>query len=161
MAVCHEYGVFCILNDRPDIASEMYLDGVHIGVNDSSLFEAKRIVGNDMIVGVSCYNSIHQAMIASENGADYVAFGSFFSSTTKPNAIKASLDTIKKWTEITKIPAVAIGGITPENCKPLIESGANFLAISSSIWDSKNNSIKIIKEFNSIIGKTIVSTNSI
>jgi len=161
MPICKDNGVCCILNDRPDIASEMYLDGVHIGINDMSLLETKKIVGRDMIIGVSCYNSIHQAMIAGENGADYVAFGSFFNSLTKPEALKADVNILKKWTKITEIPVVAIGGINTVNCKKLVEYGADFIAISSSVWSSKNNATKIIKKFNSVIKGTILQNNNI
>ena len=123
-----------ILNDRPDLAAETGCDGVHVGQTDTPYAKARRAVGPNAIVGVTCHGSRHLAMNAAEEGADYVAFGSFFPTTTKDVDYHADVEVLEWWSEIMEVPSVAIGGITAENCAPLVRAGADFLAVVSAVW---------------------------
>ncbi len=123
-----------ILNDRPDLAAETGCDGVHVGQTDTPYAKARRAVGPNAIVGVTCHGSRHLAMNAAEEGADYVAFGSFFPTTTKDVDYHADVEMLEWWSEIMEVPSVAIGGITAENCAPLVRAGADFLAVVSAVW---------------------------
>lgn len=136
MPLAHEREVAFLLNDRPDLAAEMGCDGVHIGRDDGDYASARRVVGPDRIVGVTCHNSLHLAMSDAEAGADYVAFGAFFSTTSKQVHHQAELETLEAWAGAIEIPCVAIGGITAANCAPLVRAGADFLAVISAIWDA-------------------------
>jgi thiamine-phosphate pyrophosphorylase len=127
-------GVAFILNDRPDLAFETGCDGVHIGQEDGSYRSARATVGDDKIVGVTCHDSRHLAMEAAENGADYVAFGAFYPTETKQAKTQADPELLAWWAEIMQTPCVAIGGITLANAPLLIESGADFLAVSNGVW---------------------------
>lgn len=127
-------GVAFILNDRPDLAFETGCDGVHIGQEDSRYDKARAAVGADKIVGVTCHDSRHLAMEAAENGADYVAFGAFFPTETKQAKTKADIELLSWWAELMQTPCVAIGGITLANALPLVEAGADFLAVSAGVW---------------------------
>lgn len=127
--------VAVLMNDRPDLALATGCDGVHVGQEDTPLAEARRILGDDRIVGVTCHDSRHLAMEAGEGGADYVAFGAFFPTDTKQARTRADIDLLRWWAEAMVVPVVAIGGITPDNARPLIEAGADFLAVSAGVWD--------------------------
>ena len=116
--ICRARDVPLILNDRPDLAARLDCDGVHIGQSDMALDEARRAVGRDRIVGVTCHDSRHLAMEAAEGGADYVAFGAFFPTSTKETTARPDLEILEIWQETMVIPCVAIGGVTPENCEP-------------------------------------------
>jgi thiamine-phosphate pyrophosphorylase len=134
--IAQERGVAFLMNDRPDLAAELGCDGVHVGQEDTPYREARRIVGAGAIVGVSCNASRHLAMVAAEDGADYVAFGPFFPSPTKENpGFLADPELVSWWSELMEVPSVAIGGITPENCGVLVRAGADFLAVVSAVWD--------------------------
>src|SRR5690606_13961458 len=133
MPIAHERDVAFILNDRPDLAAELGCDGVHVGQEDTPYAEARRLVGPDAIVGVTCKASRHLAMVAGEAGADYVAFGAFFPSTTKEVTTPADPEILRWWSELMTVRCVAIGGITAENCAPLVEAGADFLCISGGV----------------------------
>ena len=124
-----------IMNDRPDLALQTGCDGVHIGQEDASYWTARQILGLGRIVGVTCHDSRHLAMDAAEAGADYVAFGAFFPTAIKDAKGHPSPDILEWWSEIFTVPCVAIGGITPENCAPLVEAGADFLAVISAVWN--------------------------
>ena len=139
--------------NRPDLASEMGCDGVHIGPDDIPYEEARKIVGDDAVVGVSCKTSRHDAMVMADAGADYVAFGAFFPTKTKADTETASLDILEVWSETTNVPCVAIGGITPENCRPLVESGADFLAVSSGVWSHPTNPTEAARLFREQMSK--------
>lgn len=139
-----------ILNDRPDIAREMGADGVHVGQSDSPYKKAREIVGKESVVGVTCHNSKHLAMVAGEQGADYVAFGAFFPTRTKEAETTAEPWILEWWSTMFEIPCVAIGGITPENCLPLIENGADFLAVSSGVWAHDNGPAEAVRAFNKL-----------
>ncbi len=133
--IAQERGAAFILNDRPDLAAELGCDGVHVGQGDAPYAEARRLMGDYRIVGVTCHASRHLAIEAAEAGADYIAFGAFFPTTTKDAAARASVDLVRWWAEMMTVPCVAIGGITPENCSPLVEAGADFLAVSAGVWE--------------------------
>jgi thiamine-phosphate pyrophosphorylase len=127
--------VACLVNDRPDLAKQTGADGVHIGQSDGSIEQARQIVGKGAIIGVTCHDSRHLAMEAAEAGADYVAFGAFFPTTTKTPLYTANAELLTWWQEMMEVPCVAIGGITPDNGEALIRAGADFLAVSAGVWD--------------------------
>jgi thiamine-phosphate pyrophosphorylase len=126
--------VAVIMNDRPDLAARLGCDGVHIGQMDASYAEARRLVGKDRMVGVTCHDSRHLAMEAAEAGADYVAFGAFFPTTTKDAPTRADPEILTIWQETMEVPCVAIGGITSANARGLAKAGADFLAVSAGVW---------------------------
>jgi len=126
--------VALVMNDRPDLAAATGCDGVHIGQQDATYAAARAAVGPRAIVGVTCHASPHLAMEAGEQGADYVAFGAFFPTTTKEAKSHAGLDILRWWSTIMTVPCVAIGGITAENCGALVEAGADFVAVISAVW---------------------------
>ena len=132
--IAQERDVAFILNDHPRLARETGCDGVHVGQQDTPYRDARKILGNDAIVGVTCHDSRHLAMIAGEEGADYVAFGAFFPTTTKMAEFKAEPELLSWWSEMMEVPCVAIGGITAENCAPLVTAGAEFLAVVNAVW---------------------------
>jgi thiamine-phosphate pyrophosphorylase len=123
-----------LLNDRPDLARETGCDGVHIGQDDISYAEARRIMGKNASIGVSCHDSRHLAMEAAEAGADYVAFGPIFASPTKQARPPIGLELVEWWSSMMEIPSVAIGGITLENAGSIVQAGADFIAVLSAIW---------------------------
>ncbi|MCK5778751.1 MAG: thiamine phosphate synthase [Rhodospirillales bacterium] len=133
--VCHNFDIPLIVNDRPDIARDTGADGVHVGQQDASYDEARTLLGPDAIIGVTCHASRDLAIEAGDAGADYVAFGAFFPSQSKEARHHATPDILEFWSEMTVIPCVAIGGITAENCRPLVDAGANYLAVIGSIWN--------------------------
>jgi thiamine-phosphate pyrophosphorylase len=147
-------GVAFIMNDRPDLAAELDCDGVHVGEEDMPYAAARRLMGPDRIVGVTCGDSRDRAIAAAEAGADYVAFGAFFPSTTK-TATKhhADPEVLRDWSETTVVPCCAIGGITQENCGPLIEAGADFLAVIGAIWSYPNGPRAAVAAFNEIFAR--------
>lgn len=124
-----------LINDRPDLAAKAGADGVHIGQSDATYEDARAAVGDDAIVGVTCHDSRHFAMEAAERGADYVAFGAFFGTATKLSAVRVDIELLEWWCGIFEIPCVAIGGITAQNCAPLVGARADFLAVVSAVWD--------------------------
>lgn len=135
MPIAHRHDVAFILNDRPDLAAELGCDGVHVGREDGDYKSARKLVGPDAIVGTTCHNSRHLAMIDAEAGADYVAFGAFFPSNSKKVQHQAEVETLEIWSETMEVPSVAIGGITAENCAPLVQAGADFLAVIGAVWN--------------------------
>jgi thiamine-phosphate pyrophosphorylase len=139
-----------IMNDRPDLAAELDCDGVHVGEEDMPYAEARRLLGPDHIVGVTCGASRNRAIAAAEAGADYVAFGAFFPSTTKAAKHRADPELIRDWSETTVVPCCAIGGITQENCGPLVEAGADFLAVIGAIWSYPKGPRAAVAEFNEV-----------
>jgi thiamine-phosphate pyrophosphorylase len=139
-----------ILNDRPDLAAELGADGVHIGQEDASYDEARRAVGPDRIVGVTCHDSRHLAIEAAEAGVDYVAFGAFFPTQTKEPKSHADIELLTWWSELMVVPCVAIGGITVENAKPLVEAGADFVAVSAGVWEYPEGPAAAVVAFNQL-----------
>ena len=150
MPITQRAGVAFIVNDRPDLAKKLDADGVHIGQEDASYAEARALLGPDKIVGVTCHASRHLAMEAAEAGADYVAFGAFYPTTTKEPKARAEPEILTWWQEIMQIPCVAIGGITVENGGPLVEAGADFLAVSSGVWDHAQGPKAAVAAFNKL-----------
>ena len=149
--VLAERGVPLILNDRPDLAARYGCDGVHVGQDDAPYAEARRLVGPDRIVGVTCHDSRHLAMEASEAGADYVAFGAFHPTTTKDPKTRAEPEILQWWSELFEVPCVAIGGITPANCRALTAAGADFIATSSGVWAHPQGPRAAVAAFNAEI----------
>jgi thiamine-phosphate pyrophosphorylase len=149
--IVQDRGVAFVMNDRPDLAAELDCDGVHVGEEDMPYAEARRLLGPDRIVGVTCGASRHRALTAAELGADYVAFGAFFPSQTKVGAKhRATPDVLADWSETTVVPCCAIGGITQQNCGPLVEAGADFLAVIGSIWSHPQGPKAAVAEFNTV-----------
>jgi len=145
-------GAAFILNDRPDLAAELGCDGVHIGQEDASYAQARRLLPGG-IVGVTCHDSRHLAMEAGEAGADYVAFGAFFPTQTKEPKTKADIDLLRWWSEVMVVPCVAIGGITIQNAPLLVEAGADFLAVSAGVWEYPDGPADAVRQFNALFGK--------
>lgn len=133
-ALCQTAGALFIVNDDPSLAAASGADGVHLGRDDPDPAEARALLGSEAIIGVSCYNRLDLAHSAQAKGADYVAFGRFYPSGTKPSAIQASLDLLRQARRELPLPLVAIGGITPENAGPLIAAGADLLAVVNGIF---------------------------
>ena len=150
MPIAQAHDVAFILNDRPDLAAELGCDGVHIGQEDATYAEARKAVGPDRIVGVTCHDSRHLAMDAAEAGADYVAFGAFFPTATKEPKTRADPELLRWWSEVMVVPSVAIGGITVENAPVLIEAGADFLAVSAGVWNYAAGPEAAVKAFNAL-----------
>ncbi len=148
--IAQERGVAFIMNDRPDLAAELGCDGVHVGEEDAPYAEARRLLGPDRIVGVTCGDSRDRAIVAADIGADYVAFGAFFPSATKAAKHRARPELLAEWSETTIVPCVAIGGITQENCAPLIEAGADFLAVIGAIWSYPRGPRAAVRDFNAL-----------
>ncbi len=143
-------GIAVLLNDRPDLAFETGCDGVHIGQEDGTYEAARKAVG-DGIVGITCHDSRHLAMEAGEKGADYVAFGAFFPTDTKEAKFHADTDLLRWWSQLFTVPSVAIGGITIDNCRPLVEAGADFLAVSAGVWKHAEGPAAAVKAFNKVM----------
>jgi len=122
--------------------------GVHIGQTDATYAQARAAVGPSRMVGVTCHDSRHLAMDAAEAGADYVAFGAFFETRTKATTARPDLEILTDWQEIMQIPCVAIGGITVDNCPPLIAAGADFIAVSSGVWGYTDGPAAAVRAFN-------------
>jgi len=151
MPVCHEREVAFIINDRPDLARDLGADGVHIGQDDLPYEAARLAVGDDAVVGVTCHDSRHLAMEAAERGADYVAFGAFFPTTTKSPKTNADPELLRWWQAFMVAPCVAIGGITVENAPGLVEAGADFIALSAGVWEYPDGPATAVKAFNEIL----------
>jgi thiamine-phosphate pyrophosphorylase len=148
--LCRQYSVPLIINDDIALAVQAGADGVHLGKTDSTIADARERLGNKVMIGCSCYNDLDRAQQASKSGADYIAFGAFFSSPSKPDAAHATPDIIQTAKQRFKLPVVAIGGITPENGQSLIEAGADMLAVISGLYASEtpfNTTTKYINMF--------------
>ena len=135
LRICADREVAFIVNDSIGLAKRLCADGVHLGQDDGSVAEARERLGRGAQIGVTCHDSRHLAMEAGEAGADYVAFGAFFPTETKAVKHHAEPDLLRWWQALFEVPCVAIGGITPTNCAPLVEAGADFLAVSSAVWN--------------------------
>ncbi len=150
--LAQDRGVAVLLNDRPDLAAATGCDGVHVGQEDAPYARAREMVGNEAIVGVTCHDSRHLAMTAAEAGADYVAFGAFFPTPTKQPKARTTPDILAWWSELSVVPCVAIGGILPDNAGPLVDAGADFLAVSSGVWDHPDGPAAAIRAFGRLLG---------
>jgi thiamine-phosphate pyrophosphorylase len=149
--VARAHDVALILNDDPALAARLDCDGVHVGQSDASCAEARRLVGRDRIVGVTCHDSRHLAMEAAEMGADYVAFGAFFPTSTKDAPTRADPEILSVWQETMETPCVAIGGITPDNARGLVAAGADFIAVSSGVWSHPDGEAEAVRALNAAI----------
>ena len=149
--LCNEYSAPLIINDDPELALACAAAGVHLGRDDADPAAARAVLGRDAIIGVSCYNELERARRAQEQGADYVAFGGFFASRTKPDAVPADLDLLQRAQTEIDLPIVAIGGITPENGAALVAAGAHALAVIEGLWgqpDARAAAARYVKLFN-------------
>ncbi|ABS63718.1 thiamine-phosphate pyrophosphorylase [Parvibaculum lavamentivorans DS-1] len=153
MPLARERDVAFIINDRPDLAAELDADGVHVGQDDMSCREARKLVGPDRAVGVTCHSSRHLAMEAGEAGADYVAFGAFYETDTKIPISKAEPEILTWWANLFVLPCVAIGGITVANAAPLVRAGADFLAVSSGVWAHEDGPAAAVRKLNVIMAE--------
>jgi len=152
--IAQDRGVAFIMNDRPDLAAALDCDGVHVGEEDAPYAEARRLLGADHIVGVTCGASRDRAITAAEAGADYVAFGAFFPSTTKTaTKYRAAPELLSDWSGTTVVPCCAIGGISQQNCGPLVEAGADFLAVIGAIWSYPQGPRAAVAEFNEVFSR--------
>lgn len=149
--VIQGFNIPFLLNDRADLAAKSGCDGVHIGQEDVSYSVARFLVGVDALIGVTCHNSLGLARTAIEQGADYVSFGSFFPTRTKPPQHWASTSLIKQWVELCATPCVAIGGITPFNCLSLVRAGASSIAISSGVWNYPAGPVAAVNHFKTVL----------
>lgn len=144
-------GATVILNDDPALASRLGCDGVHVGQSDAGVAEARAAVGRDALVGVSCHDSRHLAMVAGERGADYVAFGAVYPSATKPPKFSAPLELFTWWRELFELPSVAIGGVTVDNAAPVIAAGADYLAVCAGIWSHEQGPRHACEAFSKLL----------
>ena len=156
LPLCKLYDITFILNDNAALAKEIGADGVHLGQEDGDVSQARELLGNDAIIGVSCHASRHLAMQAGDDGADYVAFGAFYPTQSKSaEALQhwgtPTPDIVEWWVEVAELPCVAIGGITPENAAPLINAGADFIAVISSVWNHDKGAEHAVKQFNMLL----------
>lgn len=150
--VAQSRDVAFLLNDRPDLAVATGCDGAHVGQDDTKARDARRILGPDLTLGVSCHGSRELAMAAGEDGADYVAFGAFYPTGSKADApVEAEIELLEWWHEIMELPSVAIGGITPANCAPLVTAGADFLAVISAVWSHPDGPAAGVRAMNAAI----------
>jgi len=134
LRLCRAHGVPLIINDDVELAASVAADGVHLGGEDMACIRARERLGAGAIIGISCYNQLERALAAQAQGADYVAFGRFFPSRSKPQAVQADLTLLQQARRCVRIPIAAIGGITPDNCRPLIEAGADMLAVIDAVY---------------------------
>jgi thiamine-phosphate pyrophosphorylase len=136
--ICAEAEVAFIVNDSMALAKRLGADGVHLGQGDGDIREARALLGPSAQIGKTCHDSRHLAMDAGEAGADYVAFGAFYPTTTKPSDYRPDPSILTWWSTVFEIPCVAIGGITPDNARPLVDAGADFLAVCQAVWGKED-----------------------
>jgi len=160
MPIAQSRGVAVILNDRPDLAARLGCDGVHVGQEDAPYAEARRLMGPNAMIGVTCHDSRDLAMDASEAGADYVAFGAFFDTATKNASTRADPEILSIWQETMLTPCVAIGGITAANCRPLVTAGADFLAVSAGVWTYPDGPDAAVRAFAAEIAAGLALRNA-
>ncbi|PKP80349.1 MAG: thiamine phosphate synthase [Alphaproteobacteria bacterium HGW-Alphaproteobacteria-18] len=149
-AMAQEAGVAVLINDSADLAQELGADGVHVGWDDMPVKMARVLLGPDAIIGATAKNSYHRAMQAGEDGADYVAFGAFYPTATKEGTVPAELELLEVWQAAMLVPCVAIGGIQASNAAPLVTAGADFLAVSSGVWEYEEGPAAAVRAFNTI-----------
>ena len=147
--ICADAEVAFIVNDSMTLAKSLGADGVHLGQSDGDIREARALLGPSAQIGKTCHDSRHFAMEAGEAGADYVAFGAFYPTTTKPSNYRPEPSILSWWSTVFEIPCVAIGGITPDNAKPLVDAGADFIAVCQAVW-SKGDPGAAVARFNEV-----------
>ena len=148
--VCADAEVAFIVNDSMALAKRLGADGVHLGQSDGDIREARALLGSSAQIGKTCHDSRHLAMEAGEAGADYVAFGAFYPTTTKPSDYRPDPSILSWWSALFEIPCVAIGGITPENAAPLVRAGADFLAVCQAVW-AQEDPISAVTAFEEVL----------
>ena len=148
--ICADAGVAFIVNDSMALAKRLGADGVHLGQSDGDIREARALLGPAAQIGKTCHDSRHLAMEAGEAGADYVAFGAFYPTTTKPSEYRPEPAILSWWSALFEIPCVAIGGITADNAKPLVDAGADFLAVCQAVWGGADPG-EAVKAFGPVI----------
>ena len=153
--VAQSRNVAFLLNDRVDLVRPFGCDGVHVGQDDMPARQARTLIGPDLTLGVTCKNSRDLAMQAGEDGADYVAFGAFFPTSTKNATTPADLEIVGWWSDLMELPSCAIGGITAENCAPLVQAGANFLAVVGAVWNFPQGEAAGVQALNAAIRNAI------
>jgi thiamine-phosphate pyrophosphorylase len=141
--ICADSDVAFIVNDSMALAKRLGADGVHLGQSDGDVAEARSLLGPSAQIGKTCHDSRHFAMEAGEAGADYVAFGAFYPTTTKPSNYRPHPSILTWWSTLFEIPCVAIGGITPDNGRPLVDAGADFLAVCQAVWGKEDPSAAV------------------
>ncbi len=153
--VCQSRDVAFLLNDRADLVRPTGCDGVHVGQEDMPARDARRLLGPDLTLGVTCKGSRDLAMQAGEDGADYVAFGAFYPSTTKEVTGLLDPEILAWWSQMMELPNCAIGGITPENCAPLVRAGADFLAVVGCVWNHPDGPGAGVRALNAAIAAAV------
>jgi thiamine-phosphate pyrophosphorylase len=148
--ICADAGVAFIVNDSMALAKRLGADGVHLGQGDGDIREARALLGPSAQIGKTCHDSRHLAMEAGEAGADYVAFGAFYRTTTKPSNYRPKPSILTWWSTLFEIPCVAIGGITPDNAKPLVDAGADFVAVCQAVW-GKDDPAAAVRAFGEVL----------
>jgi thiamine-phosphate pyrophosphorylase len=149
--ICADHDTAFIVNDSISLAKRLGADGVHLGQKDGEVREARDILGPAAQIGKTCHDSRHFAMEAGEAGADYVAFGAFYPTTTKPSNYRPHPAILSWWSSLFEIPCVAIGGITPDNARPLIDAGADFISVCQAVW-GQHDPGAAVKRFQQVMG---------
>ena len=150
LPICHAHGTLLLVNDRPDLAHQIGADGTHIGQDDMDYFSSRELLGGDAIIGVTCHDSKQLAFEAAQAGVDYVAFGAVFETSTKRAKTRAELEIFTWWNEAIEIPSVAIGGITTDNATQVIAAGADFIAVSTGVWQHSDGPAAAISQFSAL-----------
>ena len=143
--ICADHDVAFIVNDSVSLAKRLGADGVHLGQSDGDARDARSILGPSVQIGVTCHDSRHLAMDAGEKGADYVAFGAFHETMTKPSHYRPQPQLLSWWASLFEIPCVAIGGITPDNAAPLVTAGADFIAVCNAVWGETDPAVAVAR----------------
>ena len=156
--LCNANDIALFINDSPQLARALEADGVHLGADDMDIAEARALLGEDMIIGATCKNSRHAALVAGEAGADYVAFGAFYQTTTKADTTPAEPGILGWCQMFLTLPCVAIGGINLQNAAPLITAGADFLAVSSAVWTHNDGPAAAVAMFNRVIDEAMTAS---
>ncbi|MEQ1931344.1 MAG: thiamine phosphate synthase [Parvularculaceae bacterium] len=156
LPICKSRDVALLINDRPDLAKRAGADGVHVGQKDAPIAEARALLGPTASIGATCHDSKDLAIAAAEAGADYVAFGAFFPTRTKEAPTRAAPEILDWWRIATTVPSVAIGGISPANCGALVSAGADFLAVSSAVWEHAEGPVAAVRAFATAIASARV-----
>ena len=149
-SICADHDVAFIVNDSMGLAKRLGADGVHLGQSDDDPREARALLGPTAQIGRTCHDSRHLAMEAGEAGCDYVAFGAFYPTTTKPSHYRPDPQILSWWSAIAEIPSVAIGGITPVNAAPLVAAGADFIAVCQAVW-GKDDPAAAVADFERVL----------
>jgi thiamine-phosphate pyrophosphorylase len=150
LRICADANVAFIVNDSMALAKRLGADGVHLGQSDGDIREARALLGPSAQIGKTCHDSRHLAMEAGEAGADYVAFGAFYPTMTKPSNYRPHPSILSWWSAVFEIPCVAIGGLTPENSKPIVDAGADFVAVCQAVW-GKDDPAPAVKAFEQVL----------